>query len=190
VVLGDNFELMAKYIAFLRAINVGGHTVKMDYLRQLFGEMGFSEVETFIASGNVIFEAEGEDEDTAGLERQIAEYLEKRLGYGVATFIRTPAEVAMAAECRPFAAEELEADGNVVYVGFLGERPGEAAIEKLRAFNNEVDEFRVNGREVYWLARRKMGESKFSGGQLEKALGMAATVRNVTTVRKLAAKYP
>ncbi|HXW01123.1 MAG TPA: DUF1697 domain-containing protein, partial [Anaerolineae bacterium] len=48
---------LPKYIAFLRAINVGGHTVKMDYLRRLFEEMGFSKVETFIASGNVIFEA-------------------------------------------------------------------------------------------------------------------------------------
>ena len=48
---------MPRYVAFLRAINVGGHTVKMDQLRRLFERLGFSKVETFIASGNVIFES-------------------------------------------------------------------------------------------------------------------------------------
>jgi uncharacterized protein (DUF1697 family) len=178
---------MAKYIAFLRAINVGRHTVKMDTLRTLFGELGFGQVETFIASGNVIFEAE--EGDTAALERQIASHLEGRLGYGVATFIRTPAEVGAVAGYKPFSEEELNGEGNVLYVAFLGERPGEKAIEKLLGFNSEVDEFRVDGREVYWLSRKLMGESKFTGGQMEKVLGMGATVRNVTTVRKLAVKH-
>jgi hypothetical protein len=58
------------------------------------------------------------------------------------------------------------------------------------AFQNEVDDFHVHEREVYWLSRKTIGQSTFSGGLLEKALGMPATVRNVTTVRKLAAKYP
>ncbi len=48
---------MPKYVALLRAINVGGHTVKMDHLRRLFEALGFTNVETFIASGNVIFDS-------------------------------------------------------------------------------------------------------------------------------------
>jgi uncharacterized protein (DUF1697 family) len=46
---------MPKYVAFLRAINVGGHTVKMDHLRRLFEALGFTNVETFIASSDVVF---------------------------------------------------------------------------------------------------------------------------------------
>jgi len=60
---------LAKYIAFLRAINVGGHTVKMDHLRSLFEALGFSNVETFIASGNVIFESKSKS--TRALERRL-----------------------------------------------------------------------------------------------------------------------
>lgn len=60
---------MTKYIAFLRAINVGGHNVKMDELKKYFESLGFSNVETFIASGNVIFEASAKD--AAKLEKKI-----------------------------------------------------------------------------------------------------------------------
>src|SRR6185503_16055156 len=70
---------MPKYIAFLKAINVGGHIVKMDYLRQLFEEMGFSNVKTFIASGNVIFDSASKSGKT--MEKKIEEFLHSRLGY-------------------------------------------------------------------------------------------------------------
>lgn len=178
---------MPKYIAFLRAINVGGHTVKMDHLRRLFEEMGFANVETFIASGNVIFDATPISVPT--LERGIEAALHAALGYAVATFIRTPAEVAEVTRHRPFPASELEAEGHALYIAFLADAPTAEATQKLLSFTTEVDEFTVAGREAYWLARRKMGASTFSGARLEKTLGMQATVRNVTTVRKLAAKY-
>ena len=83
---------MTRYIAFLRAINVGGHTVKMDILRQLFEELGLSKVETFIASGNVIFETPSQNERE--LEERIQAKLHASLGYQVATFLRTDQEVA------------------------------------------------------------------------------------------------
>ena len=86
---------MSKYIAFLRAINVGGHTVKMDALRQLFESLGFSNVETFIASGNVTFEAKVGN--TKALEKKIETCLRETLGHKVTTFIGTNAEVAESA---------------------------------------------------------------------------------------------
>ena len=91
---------MPRYIAFLRAINVGGHTVKMDRLRQHFESLGFANVETFIASGNVVFETTAMD--TAALETRIAAALHAALGYEVATFIRTEAELSGIAEYQPF----------------------------------------------------------------------------------------
>ncbi len=178
---------MRRFIAFLRAINVGGHTVKMDYLRQRFEALGFSNVETFIASGNVIFEAPAENTQT--LEKQIERHLQHSLGYEVATFIRSPAQLTAIATYQPFPTAELEAEGHSLYIAFLPAPPNDEAQQKLMAFRTEVDDFHFHEREVYWLCRTKMSESAFSGALLEKTLGLPATMRNATTVKKLAAKY-
>jgi uncharacterized protein (DUF1697 family) len=173
-----------RYIAFLRAINVGGRTVKMDRLRALFTEMGLDDVTTFIASGNVIFEAPAADPQT--LEGQIEAHLRAALGYEVATFLRTPAELTAIARYEPF---DGRAEGDLQYVGFLAGAPAAAARERVDLLRNAVDDLRVHGREIHWLRRPALGESAVSGAALEKALGMPTTVRNVNTIRKLAAKY-
>lgn len=179
---------MPKFIAFLRAINVGGHIVKMDHLRKLFESLGFASVETFIASGNVIFESQNTNAHV--LEQQIERHLKQSLGYDVATFIRSTSELAAIAKYQPFPASELQAEGNSLYVAFLATSPTSEAQQKLMVFRNEVDDFHVHQREVYWLCRKKISESRFSGALLEKTIGMPATMRNSTTVKKLAAKYP
>src|SRR6266571_5452163 len=115
---------MPKFIAFLRAINVGGHVVKMDQLRQFFATMGFANVETFIASGNVIFESKSKD--SIALQRQIEKHLHKAVGYEVATFVRTLEELDRVAKNRPFSESELSAAGNTLYVGFIADSPGKA----------------------------------------------------------------
>ncbi len=174
---------MPKYIAFLRAINVGGHIVKMDHLRKLFETMGFSNVETFIASGNVIFDSKSKD--TKAIEKKIENSLQKSLGYKVSTFVRTPSELAEVIGHKAF----KSVDGDVIYIGFVSEVPNDDSKKKLMTFRCEVDDFHINGREVYWLCRKKMSESDFSYSKLEKTFGMPATFRNTTTVKKLAEKY-
>ncbi|MEW6735009.1 MAG: DUF1697 domain-containing protein [Acidobacteriota bacterium] len=176
-----------KYIAFLRAINVGSHTVKMDYLRRLFEAMEFYNVETFIASGNVIFDSTSKSVKT--LEKRIADSLQKTLGYEVITFIRSISELTAIANYQPFTDAELKAEGNTLYIAFLADKPSNEAKEKLLSFTTEIDDLHVYEREVYWLSRKKFGESKFSGALLEKTLKLPATLRNSTTVKKLAAKY-
>jgi uncharacterized protein (DUF1697 family) len=178
---------MPKYVAFLRAINVGGHTVKMEHLRRLFEAMEFANVETFIASGNVIFETTSTS--TTALERQIEDALQEALGYKVETFIRTPAELAAIVQYQPFPAQELAAPGHSLYIAFVADTPSDEAQQKLQSFTTDIDAFQVHGREVYWLCRKKSSESQFSGALLEKTLGRQGTMRNVTTVKKLAAKY-
>lgn len=178
---------MHKYIAFLRAINVGGHNVKMDHLRGLFEAIGHTNVETFIASGNVIFDSPS---TSAGdLEIAIAKHLQEQLGYAVATFIRTPADLAEICGYWPFDDADRGAEGHTLHIGFLAQEPGEEAGRKLQAFETDSDAFHVAGREVYWLRRGRMSDSEFSGAALEKTLGLAATFRNANTVRKIAAKY-
>lgn len=178
---------MPKYIAFLRAINVGGHTVKMDQLRSLFESMGFSKVETFIASGNVIFDSPSKSPQA--LEKKIEKALEQALGYAVATFLRSTSELAEVAAHRPFSEKELNTPGHTLYVGFMAAKPKDDAEKLLLDANSQVDDFHLHGRELYWLLRTKFGDSKFSGTRLEKTLGRQITLRNVTTVKKLVAKY-
>ena len=177
---------MLRYIAFLRAINVGGHTVKMDELRQLFGSLGFSNVETFIASGNVIFETL--DPDAAALERIIADRLRQALGYEVATFIRSRLELAAIAAYQPFPQTALEGAA-ALNIAFLAEPLSEESVEKLQALRTEIDDFHVHGREIYWKCLKKQSQSTFSNVVLEKTLGIRSTLRGVNTIHKIAAKY-
>jgi uncharacterized protein (DUF1697 family) len=177
---------MPKYVALLRAINVGGHIVKMDHLRSLFAEIGLTNVETFIASGNVIFDSKSKNALT--LERKIEKHLQESLGYEVKTFVRSISDLAAVANYKPFSDSELNA--HALYIGFLAQGPVDPAVKKLLSFRSEVDDLHVYGREVYWLCRAKlMTDSKFSGALTEKTLGLHATFRNSTTVKKIAAKY-
>ncbi len=174
------------YIAFLRAINVGGRVVKMDRLRALFEELKLRNVSTFIASGNVIFDSTSSDESK--LSDRIEQHLAKALGYPVATFLRTPDELTAIVEHNAFSARELAGPVHGVYVGLLKTAPPRAGIKAVEALNGPQHEFRIQGRQLYWLARISTADSKISGGTLEKALAMPLTVRNITSLRKLAAK--
>ena len=175
-----------RYVAFLRAINVGKRTVKMDRLRSIFDGMELEDVETFIASGNVIFTAPAQD--TRALEERIEKELRKELGFEVETFIRTPAELDAITKYRPFGDD---ADGHTVYVNFFYDALGKDAVERLAALRSEVDDFHVHGREMYWLGRKKIAASTVTGPMLAKAVGKVPfTNRNVSTIHKLVAKYP
>ena len=176
-----------KYVAFLRAINVGGHIVKMDHLRSLFEPMGFANVETFIASGNVIFDSK--TKSAAALEKKIEKQLQAGLGYEVKTFIRTLNEIGDVTRDKSFDSSTLEEPGNILYIGFMSTTPEEAAIKKLASLVDDVNDFSVRKREVYWLRRTKAGESQYSGGIIEKTLKTPVTFRNSTTVKKILAKY-
>lgn len=183
----ESGDLTPRFIAFLRAINVGGRTVRMDHLRRLFESLGYSNVETFIASGNVIFESPARSAES--LERKIESRLRKSLGYEVTTFIRSESELREIARYQPFSASELERKSSL-FVAFLRTPLDRRARESILRFRSETDDFHLHGRELYWLCRTSFRDSAFSGALLEKAAGMPATIRNVTTVRKLAAKYP
>lgn len=179
---------MQRYIAFLRGINVGGHTVKMDNLRTLFTDLGFANVATFIASGNVIFEAQ--TEDTPMLEQQIARHLRFSLGYDVATFIRSAPELAAVANYQAFPPADSDLADASLYVAFLHAAPPDAVREKLLTLCTPTDDFQHHEREIYWLCRTRLSESPvFTGGLFEKTIREPLTMRNMTTIRKLAAKY-
>jgi uncharacterized protein (DUF1697 family) len=169
---------MTRFAAFLRAVNVGGRIVKKEDLRRIFESIGLEQVETFLASGNVIFETPR----AAGLDGRIAKALAGGLGFEVPAFVRTLAEVSRIAASNPFPVD----DGARLYVGFTAGKPGHSALERLASPEHA---FAADGREVYWLCRIPMSESKITNGTIEKALGMSVTFRNRNTVDRIAAKW-
>ena len=173
-----------RYAAFLRALNVGGHVVKMDALKKIFVKLGYTNVESFIASGNVVFETPSKA--AGSLERQIGAALEKALGYEVVTFLRTSRELADLAAYVPF---RKPSESPTFVVGFLHAPLDAAATKKLMALASDVYEFQARGREVWWRSGNRQGESTFSNKVLEKALGVRTTFRNVRTVRNMADKW-
>ena len=177
---------MPRFIAFLRAINVGGHNVTMSELRGAFETLGLKEVETFIASGNVIFASRAKD--TRSLQQKIENQLLRSLGYEVKAFLRTIPEVAAIARYKPFDESRLSSAA-ALNVAFLADPLGAEAEKSVISFRTAVDDFHVHGREVYWLCKMRQSDSKFSNTRFEKVLQARATWRNINTVVRLAAKY-
>ena len=159
----------------------------MERLRHEFEFLGFSGVETFIASGNVIFEARAGNEEE--LRTRIESRLRKALGYEVATFVRSATELRQIANHCPFPAPEADI-GHSILVAFLASPLDPATAKNLIACRGKTDDFHIQNREIYWLCRTRLSDSTFSGARLEKIVGGRATTRNLTTIKRLAAKYP
>ncbi|MFZ1376784.1 MAG: DUF1697 domain-containing protein [Geothrix sp.] len=177
---------MPRTFAFLRAINVGGRTVPMAQLKAFFEGLGLESVETFIASGNVVFDASTE---TGGpLQRRIEGHLRESLGYEVVTFLRTSRELAALVKGCPFDAEEVAA-AEALNVALLHAPLSEEAQSRLQTLETEVDAFRTSGREVWWLCRVRQSDSAFSNAVFERTVKAKATFRGFNTLQRLAAKY-
>ncbi len=179
---------MPRYFVFLRAINVGGRTVKMDQLREMFVSIGYPDVETFIASGNVILTS-GET-DPAAVEARIEEGLQAALGYEVLAIIRTRPELESIAAHQPFPSDLVEAHRKFYYVWLLKDDPSPGIQDVVEQTQTPDDFLHVNGRQVYYLARKGVGQTTINTNRLERAFGTPATNRNLNTVHRLLAKYP
>ena len=174
---------MPRYVAFLRAINVGGRTVPMARLVQLFEDLECRDVSTFIASGNVIFASQTRP---ALLEKQLDRHLEAELGFEVGAFVRTiPALAAVLADI-PFDEAEL-ADSFALMIGFVRGRVNGASAKAMTELSGPTDRLIPDGDTIYWLRTVQQSDPKLSS-QMERTLGGPITVRNVNTVRRLLAK--
>jgi uncharacterized protein (DUF1697 family) len=177
---------MPRYVAFLRGINLGNRRLPMSRLKALFEELGFDAVETFIASGNVLFSSNARD--AGRLESRIAKHLESELGYEVDTFVRTADEVTAVGKFEVFDGEVR--NGGALNVGFFHEQLPLVTAKKLAAVRTENDQFRIVGREYYWYSRVGVAKSEVWKLPEVKALKLPdSTVRNMNTIRKLIAKH-
>jgi uncharacterized protein (DUF1697 family) len=175
-----------RLFAFLRAINVGGRNIAMAELRRVFEDLGLKEVETFIASGNLIFVSDAKS--IPALEIMIESGVVKLLGYEAKTFIRTEQELVDIVRYKPFKAAQIKT-AQALNVAFISEPPIGAIKKLILAQKNKNDDFQVRGREVYWLCQTRQSDSQFNYSRFEKLLGARATWRGMNTINRLAAKY-
>ncbi len=165
---------MTRYVALLRAVNVGGTgKLPMTELKAMAEAEGFEQVRTYIASGNLVFESRLSEADVkAALERRLAAYAGKSVG----VMVRTAAELKALLDANPFA----DTPGNRAVAIFLDQTPPAGALDHLRG---QADEQAVLGaREIYVHYPSGQGRSK-----LRIPAAKAGTARNMNTVAKLCA---
>lgn len=169
-------------IAFLRGINLGGHNVKKDQLIEIFESVGAKDVTTFIASGNVVFDAKGKPTEAAAEEAFAA-----ALGYAAPTFIRTTAQLKKIVARRPFDGRGPET-GGTLHIGFLKKK---APANALASLADDINEFHIDGTTVYWHTHTpRMSESGVNPKQMEKLIGQDSTFRSIKTINNILEKWP
>ncbi|BEG98930.1 DUF1697 domain-containing protein [Bacteroides sedimenti] len=174
------------YIALLRGINVGGkNMIKMPELKKALEAIGLNAVQTYIQSGNVIFES---DEEEATLQVIIENKIEAAFGFPVKVVLRMLAELEkMILDC-PFSKDEISeaeslSDKECLYVALLSTVPQKDKTEYLNAYRSDSDDYRIIGRDVYLLFRNSISKSKLANN-LQK-LDETVTIRNWKTLNKL-----
>ena len=166
----------------LRGVNLGPHhRVKMDALRALYESLGFTGVQTYVQSGNVVFRTKARD--LAAVAAQIENAIERKFGFRADTIVRTAAEMRRTIERNPFAPRDLEPDKFLVT--FLAGEPDPEGRKKLLQMKTDPEEVRIEGREVYMYYPGGLARPKLSWMQVAKLLKTSGTGRNWNTVAAL-----
>ncbi|REE67659.1 uncharacterized protein (DUF1697 family) [Paenibacillus taihuensis] len=177
---------MAIHIALLRGINVGGkNKIKMAELREALEASGIQRVQTYIQSGNILFESEKEEPE---LCKHIEQVIEASFGLSIRVIIRSAAEMEHIAANRPFTEAQVakaaaSCEGECLYVSMMLDAPKPDKLSKLEAFDAGADQWILAGRDLYLLFAESVRGSKLAV-QADK-LSQPTTVRNWNTVNKL-----
>jgi len=173
-----------KYIALLRGINVGGkRKIKMADLRAMCEKIGLQEVQTYIQSGNLIFE--DSEEDRSVLEKALQEQIKARFGFEIPVMMMTQTYLEQVAKNNPFLQQNEDLDTKLLHVTFLAAAPAEDLLNILEEQETGTDEFKVLDKQVYLYFPNGYGRTKLTNTVFEKKLQVAATTRNWRTINKL-----
>lgn len=172
---------MTRWVALLRGVNVGGgNKIAMPALRASCERRGFERVGTYIQSGNLVFDASGNEASvTADLRKLLAD----EHGLKVPVVVRTAKEMDRLADHHPGLAAGV--DPRYLQIVFLDRTPKQADVDRVDGARFEPDTFEVDGREIYVTYPNGSGRSKLTIEVFEKAFGATATARNINTVRRL-----
>jgi uncharacterized protein (DUF1697 family) len=173
-----------KWAAMLRGINLGKRQLKSAELKAVVEGMGFTEVKTILASGNVVFEAG--DAEPEALEHDLHAALEKATGLKSEVFVRNRAELAALIDANPFPDEARERPSFLV-VSFHRDSVDQAAIDRLAASYDGPERMVVVGRELFTDFPDGQGRSNLIPVLQKAKLSQANTGRNWNTVQKLLA---
>jgi uncharacterized protein (DUF1697 family) len=173
-----------RYVALLRSVNVAGHgRIAMDELRAAFDALGYTDVTTYIQTGNVLFTTGSKSE--AGIAGTIEQRLAQDFGDSPAVLLRSVADLQRVGRSSPYA--KAGADPARHHVTFLATEPPQAALDALSLPPSGRDELVVDGREVFVHTPDGYANTKYTGTFLERRLGVVSTTRNWNTVTKLCA---
>lgn len=171
---------MNTYISLLRGINVVGHKlIPMSDLKKLYESLGFKKVQTYIQSGNVLFQSS--EADSLKLIQKIQTKIKKAYGFDVIVFIRMSRDLRRIIAHNPFIKQERDR----VAVLFLSNKPSDIPMEELQKAKQGSEEFQIIGKEIFLSCPNGFGKTKLSINLFERKLKLSATARNLNTVNKL-----
>ena len=169
-----------RYVAFLRAINVGGRFVKMEVLVKIFSSIGFDNVKTFIQSGNIIFDSGESDLDE--LTGEIQKGLAKKLGYEVDVMVRTVQQLEAMIRRNPF--KKLDDDAKIS-VAFMSAKPKTKLTMPLFSARKDVEIIEIKDRDAFCVHHLVNGQWGYPNIFIEKSIGVKSTVRFWSSLNKL-----
>jgi uncharacterized protein (DUF1697 family) len=175
-------KAVALHVALLRSINVGGkNKLAMKDLVAMFDDVGCRHIQTYIQSGNVVFEAN--DSLAKRIPLLISDAIEDRFGYRVPLVLRTAAELHDVVNRNPFLKAGIET--KTLHVAFLSDQSQDANVASLDPDRSPPDEFVVCGREIYLHCPKGYARTKLTTSYFDSRLGTTTTVRNWRTVLKV-----
>ena len=174
---------MPVFVAMLRGVNVGGNSLKMDWLRRACEGIDLKNVRTYVQSGNIVFSS---GSSAGKLGPVLKKLIDAQTRLPVTVVIRSAFEMTKIAAGNPFL-KQKGIDIAKLHVTFLGKAPLKPSVEKLDALAGTRDQYRLAKQEVYLHCPENYGKTKLSNTAIEKALAVGATTRNWNTVTTLCA---
>ncbi len=177
---------MTVYVAMLRGVNVGGNSLKMDWLRSACEHLGCQNVRTYVQSGNIVFSSRA---GAVKLAQTLKQTIDAQTRLPVTVVLRSAGDMERMVAGNPFL-KQKGIDATKLHVTFLSKAPVKPALDRLDALAGARDQYRLAGSELYLHCPINYGETRLSNGAIEKVLGVGATTRNwktVTTLHAMAA---
>lgn len=171
---------VGRYVAFLRAVNVGGRRVAMATARRVLEDLGYQEVGSYVNSGNLLFSTMGKTEE---LENTIRAALEREFGFELTTFVRSAKQVQNLVHDKPFNLKAEDTHFVLLPLRLMSAKERNAVLDMA----NEHDELLISGRDVHWLIHGRSTETTLGPRRWKQALPEnPTTARNMTMLSRLA----